>query len=335
MQTNLRTARTGLAATALIASLALAGCGSSDAGGASGDGGGKLVLYSGDATADEYIERFTAAHPDIEIELISGNTGELLSRVKAEQSKPLGDVYWASGDPAIAEPDLFTKLPEATLDRILPEYQLESGYGVPLNAMLNTIYYNTDLVTKKQAPTSWADLADPKWKGKIYIANPTSSGSGYSVVADWVTVGGWDLVEKIAPNLVVVEGTFAPFQAVSGGEVEIAVSNESFLAFAEDGSPISLVNPSDGASTLTQTIFQIADGPNAENAKTFVDWMVSEQNQTEMVETRPGSRPVVKGDITPNGVAPLADVRLIQQDPGARSEREAWIEKWKEIITSV
>lgn len=327
-----------IASAVVLPLLLLAGC-SGDAGdsGATDSSGGDekgLVLYSGDPTSADYVEMFNEKYPDIQVEVISGNTGELLSRVNAEAAKPLGDVFWASGDPALSTPDLYTQLPASITDRVLPEYQLESGFGVSTTGMLNNIFYNPDLVDKKDAPTSWADLADPKWKGKVYIANPTSSGSAFSVVADWVTVGGWELVEKIAPNLVVVEGSAAPFQAVVNGEAEIAVMNESFLTYAEDPNVVSVI-PSEGASMTTITMFQIAKGPNPKNAELFIDWMLSDEVQAFIAANRPGARPVVSGDFELNGITPLDEVKVIKQDPDAQEQKDEWIDQWKDIITSV
>ena len=339
MKKSISTLKPILASVVILPLLLLAGCSSSDAAdsGAEGSSGGEeqgLVLYSGDPTSADYVEMFNAEYPDIKVEVISGNTGELLSRVTAEAAKPLGDVFWASGDPALSTPDLYTPLPSSITDRVLPEYELESGVGVSTTGMLNTIFYNPDLVSKGDAPTSWEDLADPKWKGKIYIANPASSGSAFSVVADWVTVGGWELVEKIAPNLVVVEGSAAPFQAVVNGEAEIAVMNESFLTYAEDPNVVT-VSPKDGASMTTITMFQIAGGPNPKNAELFIDWMLSDEVQAFIAENRAGARPVVEGDFALNGIAPLDEVKVIEQDPKAQAEKDEWIDRWKDIITSV
>lgn len=72
-----------LASAVLLPLLLVAGC-SSDAGdsGDSGSSGGDekgLVLYSSDPTSGDYVEMFNEIHPDIKIEVISGNTGEMLS----------------------------------------------------------------------------------------------------------------------------------------------------------------------------------------------------------------------------------------------------------------
>lgn len=325
--------RRGGIVAGLLSVAAITGCapGSEPASGSPDEGA--LVVYSGDANADAYIAAFNEKHPDIKVDLITGNTGELLSRVQSEAGRPQGDVYWAGGDPALTTPDLFDKLPEDLQDSILEDFRLDSGYGVPFNGFLNAFVYNTDLVTKDEAPESWADLADPKWQGKIYLANPTSSGSGYSSMSDWVTVGGWDLVEDIAKNIVVVEGTFAPFQAVTGGEAAIGIANEGFLAYLETDN-VEFVNPSDGAGITKQSLLKIKDGPNPDNAETFIEWLVSEDAQTLMVETQPGARPVIEG-LDATGVPPLAEVEVIQQDAEAISKHDEWVERWQEIITSM
>lgn len=327
-----RPRRIGIVA-GLLSIVAISGCTSAaeSTGGSSDEGA--LVVYSGDANADAYIAAFNEEHPDIEVDLITGNTGELLSRVQSEAGKPQGDVYWAGGDPGLTNPDLFEKLPSGIGELILEEFRLESGYGVPFNGFLNAFVYNTDLVSEGEAPDSWADLADPKWKGKIYLANPTSSGSGYSAMSDWVTVGGWDLVADIAKNVVVVEGTFAPFQAVTGGEAAIGIANEGFLAYLETDNA-EFVNPSDGAGITKQVLLKIKDGPNSDNAATFIKWLVSEEAQTMMIETQPGARPVIDG-LDATGVPPLADVEVIEQDADATAEHDEWVERWQEIITSL
>ncbi|WP_309066374.1 ABC transporter substrate-binding protein [Microbacterium sp.] len=325
--------RRGAAIAGLVSIAAISGCASSSEPVSGSPGEGALVVYSGDANADAYIAAFNEEHPDIKVDLITGNTGELLSRVQSEAGKPQGDVYWAGGDPGLTNPELFEKLPGRFQDGILEEFRLESGYGVPFNGFLNAFVYNTDLVDEDDAPQSWADLADPQWQGKIYLANPTSSGSGYSAMSDWVTVGGWDLVEDIAKNIVVVEGTFAPFQAVTGGEAAIGIANEGFLAYLETDN-VEFVNPSDGAGITKQALLKIKDGPNPDNAETFIEWLVSEDAQTLMTETQPGARPVIDG-LDASGVPALSDVEVIEQDGDATAKHDEWVERWQEIITSL
>jgi len=46
-----------------------------------------------------------------------------------------------------------------------------------LCAWLEVIGYNTNLVAREDAPKSYADLLDPKWRGKLVKGHPGYSGA--------------------------------------------------------------------------------------------------------------------------------------------------------------
>ena len=54
------------------------------------------------------------------------------------------------------------------------------GYWVDYFDSYNVIGYNTQLVARDQAPKSWEDLLDPKWKGKIALDEENFSWYGAS-----------------------------------------------------------------------------------------------------------------------------------------------------------
>jgi iron(III) transport system substrate-binding protein len=57
--------------------------------------------------------------------------------------------------------------------RHFPSEQVDAdGMYATAFALLSPIGYNTDLVKAEDAPKSFADLLDPKWKGKIIKARP-------------------------------------------------------------------------------------------------------------------------------------------------------------------
>jgi iron(III) transport system substrate-binding protein len=56
-------------------------------------------------------------------------------------------------------------------------------------AALSPIGYNTDLVKPENAPTSFADLLDPQWQGKIVKGNPDYSGTIFT--DGHATAHGW------------------------------------------------------------------------------------------------------------------------------------------------
>jgi iron(III) transport system substrate-binding protein len=71
-----------------------------------------LVLYASHPTAmvDYYIKGFEQQNPGVKVELITGGTGDLLGRVKAEKDRPRGDILWGgSSTTGGSAPELFVK----------------------------------------------------------------------------------------------------------------------------------------------------------------------------------------------------------------------------------
>ena len=67
------------------------------------------------------------------------------------------------------------------------------------------ILQNTKALPEAGGPKSWADLLDPKWKGKIAFTDPANSGSAYSNVTMLVEQwgggdAGWEKVRRCSPT---------------------------------------------------------------------------------------------------------------------------------------
>ncbi|HEU5195962.1 MAG TPA: extracellular solute-binding protein, partial [Methylomirabilota bacterium] len=67
-------------------------------------------------------------------------------------------------------------------------------------AGLVLITYNTSVVSEKDAPKKWLDLADPKWKGKVSIGHPGFSGYVGTWVVQMKKLYGWDYFKKLEAN---------------------------------------------------------------------------------------------------------------------------------------
>src|SRR5690606_25175455 len=103
-----------LIASAAAAALALSGCAGAGDDGNTEPGGdtNALVIYASHPTemVDYFVAEFEKENKGIKVELITGGTGELLSRVKAEADRPQGDILWGgSSTTGGSSPDLFTK----------------------------------------------------------------------------------------------------------------------------------------------------------------------------------------------------------------------------------
>lgn len=294
-----------------------------------------LVLYSSHPIemVDYYISAFEAENPGVRVDLITGGTGELLSRIKAEGGRPLGDVLWGGGAyTGGSAPDLFNKYDSPVLAEIFPEFLDPAGFNAPPGAFTMVIVYNKNLVSDEEAPKTWAELADPKWQGKIQYANPASSSSSYAALVAWKEIGGWELVEAMAKNMTVVDSSSGPFTAVGNGEVELGVAYEEGAHRWLPSGNVGIVYPEDGVIIQVEGLFRMKGGPNEANADKFADFILAQPQQQALVDKFPGRRPTNANVVFPDTMPSAADLHLLTYPPEAVTEQAEWLAKWKEIM---
>jgi ABC-type Fe3+ transport system substrate-binding protein len=84
------------------------------------------------------------------------------------------------------------------LSRLPPEQVDADGMYATVFALLSPIGYNTNLVNPEGAPRSFADLLDPRWKGKIVKGHPDYSGTILTATFQLGRDLGWSYFEKLA-----------------------------------------------------------------------------------------------------------------------------------------
>lgn len=329
---NMRpTRRTAIGASA-VAALALAGC----SGGSGSDNANELVVYASHPTemVDYFVKAFEDENPGVHVDLVTGGTGDLISRVQAEEGRPQGDILWGgSSTTGGSQPDLFTPYDSSVLDEIDDAFKDPDGYNAPSDAFTMVILYNKNLVDERDAPRTWQDLTDPKWKGKVRFADPSASSSSYAALVNWLIIGDWDLVESMAANMSIDDKSSAPFTAVGEGESPIAVAYEEGAYRWLESGDVEIVYPEDGVVILPGGLFQIADGPNPDNAKAFADFVLSEKQQQELVENFPGRRPTNTKVDFPDEMPSAEDLNVLEYDDAeAESLQDERIAKWKDVM---
>lgn len=329
--------RTTLKALTIAAAGALALTACTNPGGSGNTDEDKLVIYSSHPIEmiDFFTAKFKEANPGVEVELITGGTGELLGRVKAEAAQPQGDVLWGGGAyTGSSAPDLFTKFDDPVLQEIGEELRDPAGFNAPAGAFTMLIVYNKDLVPEADVPQTWQDLADPKWKGLIGYANPASSSSAYNALVAWKVIGGWELVESIAKNLVIADSSSAPFTAVGNGEAPLGVAYEEGAYRWLPSGKVGIVYPSDGVIVAAEGLFQIANAPNPTNAKKFAQFMLAVEQQQALVDNFEGRRPTNSGVTFPDAMPPASELNLLAYPPEAQTEQAEWLAEWNEIMVN-
>ena len=293
-----------------------------------------LVIKGAGEAIDFYVKAFEQHNPGVKVELITGGTGDLLGRVKAEKDRPRGDLLWGgSSTTGGSAPELFVKYDSPELKNTAKDLLDPTGYNAPFDAFAMVIVYNKDLVPAADVPKTWADLGNPKWKGKIRYANPVSASSSYAALVNWKLIGGWEMIERLAKNMIIDESSSAPFTAVAQGEAPLGVAYEEGAYRVLKTGKVGIVYPADGVVVLPGGLFLIKGGPNTVNAKKFADFVLATPQQQALLDNFPGRRPASTAVKFPAGMPAVSQLKVLPYPTDdAKSKQKEWLAKWKEIM---
>src|SRR4030095_11393620 len=253
---------------------------------------GKVVWYTSLAlpTAEKIGKLFEAAYPGIKVEVQRTGSQRILQRVMQEQQANLKlvDVIHTSDAGhfvLLKEKKLLMKYTPAGVDAFPAGFKDKDGYYFTLRATVNVIAYNTKLVSAAEAPKTWKDLLDPKWKGKLVTAHPGYSGVISTHVLALVHLYGWDYFKQLAQNKpMLVQSAVDPSGVVASGERTVAVNggDYSFYQAKKKGNPVEIVFPKEGVPLVVSPTAIAAYAPHPNAAKLFTDFTFSRATQQVM-----------------------------------------------------
>ncbi len=274
----------------LFAILVLA-CGSGDTSSNKKDAG-KLLFYAGlqedhAALIAQEFEKETG----IKTEFVRLSSGETLARLKAEKDNMTASVWYGGpvdGMVAAAEEGIIEAYVSPEAANIKPEYKDPKGMWTGIYVGYLGFVGNEKLLKEKNIPMpkSWADLLKPEYKGEIVVAHPGSSGTAYTMLATLVQLMGEDeaiaYLKKLNGQIrqYTKSGT-APGRMVGTGEALIGITflHDGIKYQKEGYTDIILAAPSEGTGFEIGGVALLKNGPDQENAKKFIDWVLSKKTQ--------------------------------------------------------
>ena len=307
---------------------------------------GELIMYTtvADAHLDATIEGFNAKYPDIKVNYTYGGAGDCKARIQAEAANPQADVMFGGLQFADLKNygQYFEPYVSANSKNIMADYQLESGLITFHDAQIPCIIVNDELEKQLGVKvTGWESLLDPKLKGKIAIANPTSSSSAWNWMQCLLTdFGGydsqaaWDYIEKFIPQVVLQDSSSAPFKKTCKGEYAVGLTYEPLVIMNEDlafpGNHV--VYWEEGVTSVGFASAIIKGAKNLENAKLFMDFLQSDEGQSIYLSV--GARPVTTSKL--EGANPimvdLSKINYKAADTEAlAANKTAICDRWKEV----
>ncbi|MCR8726215.1 putative 2-aminoethylphosphonate ABC transporter substrate-binding protein [Frigidibacter sp. ROC022] len=250
----------------------------------------ELTVYT--AVEAEDLERYAATfnedHPDIKINWVRDSTGVVTAKLLAEKNNPQADVVWglaATSLLVLKTEGMLEPYAPAGLDKLSPQFRDSDTppSWVGMDAWVAALCYNTVEGEKLgvPAPTSWADLIKPEYKGHVVMPNPASSGTGFLDVSSWLQLmgeeGGWAYMDALHENIAAYTHSGSkPCRMAGAGEAVVGVSFAFRGAKTKiEGAPIEIIIPSEGIGWDMEATAIVAGTANEEAAKTLVDWSIS------------------------------------------------------------
>ena len=256
---------------------------------------GKVVWYTSLAlsSSEKVAKLFEAAYPGVGVEVHRTGSQRILQRVMQElqANLKLVDVIHTSDAGhfvLLKDKKLLLKYTPAGVDVFPPGFKDRDGYYYGLRATVNVIAYNSKIISAAEAPRTWKDLLDPKWKGRLVTAHPGYSGVIATHVLALVHLYGWDYWKQLAQNrLMLVQSAVDPSGVVASGERPVAVNggDYTFYQTKKKGNPVEIVYPKEGVPLVISPSAIAAGAPHPNAAKLFTDFTFSKEVQQVLADT--------------------------------------------------
>jgi iron(III) transport system substrate-binding protein len=289
-----------------------------------------LVLPS----AEKVAKLFEAAYPGIKVEVDRTGSQRILQRVMQELSANVktADVLHTSDAGhfvLLKERKLLAPYTPAGIEKFPAGFKDKDGYYFGLRATVNCITYNSKLVPASEAPKTWKDLLDPKWRGKLVTAHPGYGGISATHMLALVNVYGWDYFKQLAQNRVMITQSAAdPLTVVASGERAVAVNGGEYSAYQlkKKGSPVEIVYPKEGVPLVVSPTAILAAAPHPNAAKLFTDFTFTREVQQVMADSEGlyTGHPEVK---YPTDKPKMSELKLLSVDPEELEKRNEEIKK--------
>ncbi|MBN9004023.1 MAG: extracellular solute-binding protein [Rhizobiales bacterium] len=267
---------------------------------------GAAVFYTAQSDADErqVVKQFEKDFPCIKVSVISVLTGRLLERIQTEATagKIQADVSLMT-DEAIAQLMIEKKLVRAWTppsEAKFPENTKKSGWWYAGSNTYLYPVYNTDLVTDAEAPKTWKDLLDPKWKGQIGSPAVAVGGTAWTLYYFMLKEEGEDYVRKFAAQQPKLFSSFQPMSmGVARGEQKIAILANvvDYPLRVIQGAPIKPIYPPEGLPYINYPMMLLNHSPHPKAGELLGNWYLSKRGQAALVGVRGINS--VRSDVAP------------------------------------
>ena len=245
-------------------------------------GEGRLVIYgvtSVDQTK-EVFEEFRKKYPFLSISPYRSGAGSLYNKIttEARANRNEVDVVELESGPVylMVKNNLADSYFSPSRKGIMEEFVDKEGYWTAIYHLPVALTYNTKYVKKEEAPRSYEDLLNPKWKGRMSL-DQTDMHLMATLLRYWGNEKGLAYFKKLAENQPTLRrGRTLQAQLLAAGEIQVAPWQYGFrpATMKRQGAPVETVLLQPVLSVPTYLMLA-KNAPHPHSAALFIDWALS------------------------------------------------------------
>lgn len=314
-----------------------------------------LGLYGGSfekAMRETVVPAFQKEHK-VEFKYVAGNSTDTLARLQAQKAKQEMDVVFLDDGVLYQAIQLgfCAPLADAPIYKDLHDIvKVPGNKGIGLGFVATGYTYNTKYFKEKgwAPPSSWNDLADPKYK-KLLAISPITGTYGLHVLVMLAKVNGgsetnidpgFKAMEKVTPNILSFPPSPAKMsEALQSGDVAISIwGSGRSVALANTGFPVEFLYPKEGAVSLMIGVCPVVKPDASDLAQKFIQFNFRPEIQAVWAKEQ-GAGPANKNTklepdvakLVPYGPEQVSKLVAVDWDVINR-DREAWTKRWQREV---
>src|SRR6267154_2687927 len=288
---------------------------------------GQVIYYTSTdlPVAEKLAKAFEAKYSGIAVRVERTGAERVFQRIGQEYASKIHAVDVVNSSDAAhfivwkRDGILAPYVPEHVAKFYPAEHKDIDGQFASFRVWLSIIAYNTNLVKAEEAPKSFADLLDPKWKGKIVKAHPGYSGTIMTATYQMQRDLGWEYFERLAAqNIMQVQSSADPPKRLALGERAVMADGNEYNIFeiSEKGGPVAPVYATEGSPLIVGPTGMFKAAPNLNAAKLFTAYNFTPECQQLIIDVG-GLRSVHPQTKDKPGRTPFKDIKVMKDDPAA------------------
>lgn len=292
---------------------------------------------------------------NVKVVVVPGTSSDILAKAQANKDKPQMHVMFLDDGimaRAIGMGLCEKQRPSAALGEIYPAARFKGDMASGVSLGMTGLAYNAKMFKEKgwAPPTSWMDLADPKYKGKVVFQSASASSFGLHGFLMFNRIQGGN-EKNVEPGFKAWPTTIGPnvleYIPSSAKLSEMVQTNEAAIfpltptavaAMKTKGIPVEYANPKEGAVVLVVGQCVIANNSEPELAQKLTEFLLSPLAQANVLQYGSQIPTNPKAPVVGEGVAQVAAINGYMKTAitvdwdSINANRPAWNARWNKTI---